>query len=101
MLVLGRSLDVSSRGVAALKVRCPRSETSCTIKAKLRVGGRTVARRTLTLASGESRTFRLKLSRSARATLAKRSKLAATAVVAAVDAAGNRTTLTRSVTLHD
>ena len=101
VLVLGRSLDVSSRGVAALKVRCPRSETSCTIKAKLKVRGRTVARRTLTLASGESRTFRLKLSRSARSALAKRSKLAATAVVAAVDAAGNRTTLTRSVTLHD
>ena len=100
VLVTGRSLRVSSSGVAKLAVRCPRSEVSCAVTVKLTLAGKSVARKTLTLSSGSTRSFRLKLSKAARRALAARSKLAATAVVTAADAAGNRKTTTRGMTLR-
>lgn len=100
MLVIGRSMAVSAGGVAKLRVRCPRSEKSCAVAVKLKLGGKTVARKSLTLSGGSTRSFRLKLSKAARTALAARSRLTVTAVVAAEDAAGNRKTTTRRMTLR-
>jgi hypothetical protein len=98
VLVLGRKLTVTGR-VTSLRVRCPRAEDSCVVTVKLKRAGKTVARRKLTLTSGETRAFSLRLARSARKALAKQGRLAVAAAVTAVDAAGNRTTVTRGVTL--
>ena len=100
VLVSGRTLKVSRRGVAKLRIRCPRTEVSCSITATLRSGGRRIARRTLTVEGGVTRTFRLQLSRAARRSLAARGKLRVKAVIFAVDAAGNDRTTTRRVTLR-
>jgi hypothetical protein len=67
---------------------------------KLTVRGKRVARKTLALSGGATQTFRLRLSKAARNALAKRSRLAAKAVITAEDAAGNRRTTTRRVTLR-
>ena len=99
VLVLGRSLKVSDSGVAKLRIRCPRSETSCSITVKVKKNGKRLARKTLTVPGGSTRTFRLQLSSSARAKLAERGKIKATAVISATDAAGNAKTTTRRITL--
>jgi hypothetical protein len=99
VLVMGRSARVSKRGVAKLKIRCPRSERSCDVAVKLKLGGKRVARKRLELSGGGTGTFALKLSKSARKKLAKRSSLKATATVSVEDAAGNERTTKHRVTL--
>ena len=99
MLVLGRSLKVSDSGVAKLRVRCPRSEERCAITVKVKKNGKRIARKTLSVPGGSTRTFRLKLSSSARAKLADLGRMKAKAVITATDAAGNTKTTTRRITL--
>ena len=99
VLVLGRSVRVSSRGVAKLRIRCPRSEISCAISAKLKQGGKRIARKSLMIPGGSTRTLRFQLSSSARAKLADRGSIKAKAVITATDAAGNVKTTTRRITL--
>ena len=99
VLVLGRSLKVSNSGVAKLRVRCPRSEESCAITVKVKSNGKRIARKTLTVPGRSTRTFRLKLSSSARAKLADLGRIKAKAVITATDAAGNSKTTTRRITL--
>ena len=99
VLVLGRSLKVSDSGVAKLRVRCPRAEESCAITVKLKRNGKRIARKTLTVPGGSTRTFRLKLSSSAIAKLADLGRIKAKAVITATDAAGTTKTTTRRITL--
>jgi hypothetical protein len=66
---------------------------------RLRLAGRQVATRTLTVNGGRARTFTLKLSRSARRALVRKRSLRATAVAAARDRAGNRATTRTSIRL--
>jgi hypothetical protein len=99
VLVLGRSLKVSSSGVAKMRIRCPRSETRCAVTVKLKKGGKRIARKSLTIPGGSTRTVRLKLSSAARAALDAKGKIKASAVITATDAAGNTKTTTRRVTL--
>jgi len=99
VLVLGRSLKVSDSGVAKLRVRCPRSEERCDITVKVKKNGKRIARKTLSVPGGSTRTFRLKLSSSARAKLADLGRMKAKAVITATDAAGNTKTTTRRITL--
>ena len=61
--------------------------------------GKRIARKTLTVPGGSTRTFRLKLSSSARAKLADLGRIKAKAVITATDAAGNSKTTTRRITL--
>ena len=63
-------------------------------------GSSTLARRSATIAGGRSATVTLTLSKAARTRLAKAKKLKVSAVIAATDAAGNRSTTTTSVTLR-
>jgi hypothetical protein len=99
VLVTSRSARVTKGGIAKLGVRCPRSEQTCEVSVKLKLRGKRVARKTLTVSSGATQAFRLKLSGAARRKLAARSSLAAFAVVSAEDAAGNEQTTTHRVTL--
>jgi hypothetical protein len=101
VLVMGTSLRVSESGVAKLRIRCPRSEASCAVTVKLKRGGKRIASKSLTLSGGGTRTFSLRLSKATRKALAARSRLTATAVITAEDAAGNETTTKRRVTLRD
>jgi hypothetical protein len=99
VFVTSRSARVTKGGIAKLGVRCPRSEQTCEVSVKLKLRGKRVARKTLTVSSGATQAFRLKLSGAARRKLAARSSLAAFAVVSAEDAAGNEQTTTHRVTL--
>jgi hypothetical protein len=99
VLVMGRSARVTKRGVAKFRIRCPRSEQSCAIAVQLKLAGKRVASKSLTVASGGTGTFRLRLSAAARRKLAASSSLAATAVVRAEDAAGNLRKTKHRVTL--
>jgi Domain of unknown function (DUF4082)/Bacterial Ig-like domain/Bacterial Ig domain len=94
-----RSTRVSRRGIAKLRVACPPGERSCRVTLRLRLAGRQVATRTLTVNGGRARTFTLKLSRSARRALVRKRSLRVTAVAAARDRAGNRATTRTSIRL--
>jgi len=98
--VTQRSVRVSKHGTAGVRVKCPLTEVRCTVTVKLKLGGKTVARKTLTLSGGTTRALGLRLSKATRLTLAARSKLEVTAVVTARDAAGNRRTTQLRMTLR-
>jgi hypothetical protein len=100
VLVVGGSVRVSKSGIAKLQIGCPPSESRCAVTAKLKLGNKRIARKTLTLSGGSTRTFRLQLSKAARTKLAARSRLKVTLVVTAEDAAGNQKTTTRRMTLR-
>jgi hypothetical protein len=87
-----RTTRVSRRGTARLRVACPPSEQRCRVTLRLRLPGRRIALRTLTVRGGRARTFVLELSRGARRALARRRSLRVTALAAARDLAGNRAT---------
>ena len=87
-----RSTRVSRSGTAKLRVACPAGERSCRVTLRLRLAGRQIATRTLSVDGGRARTFALRLSRSARRALVRKRSLRVTAVAAARDFAGNRAT---------
>ena len=67
---------------------------------RLRLAGRRVAARTLSVDGGRARTFALRLSRSARRALVRKRSLRVIAVAAARDFAGNRATTRTSIRLR-
>jgi hypothetical protein len=85
-----RSVRASRRGVVRLRVSCPKGP-ACRVHVRLRRKGHTLAGRTRTVPGGKTRTFELKLSRSARRTLLRKRVLRVT-VVASV-AHGKTTTV--------
>jgi len=94
------SVRASKRGKVRLRVRCPRAEVRCKVKLTLKRGGATVARTRVTVTGGVSRWATLGLDAVTRARLAARRRLKATAVITAVDAAGNRRRSARAITLR-
>jgi hypothetical protein len=99
-LVIGpRSVQVSKAGWATLKVTCPAGETRCKVVMRLKLGGKTVAQKTVTILGGKTMNVSLKLSASARAKLAKHKSLKVIASGTATDAAGNVKTTSISITL--
>jgi hypothetical protein len=95
-----KSLKVSKSGTVGLKLGCPTGETRCAVTVRLRLGNTTVASRSATIAGGSTATLKLKLNRAARKRLAKTSRLKLKALIAATDAAGNRSTATIALTLR-
>ena len=87
-----RSVKVSDRGRFKVRLRCPRTEIRCHIVLKVRYRGRTVARKRVTVAGGDTARVTLRLKRSARVALAFRGRLRVLALTTARDAAGNRAT---------
>jgi hypothetical protein len=95
-----RTLRVSKAGKVGVKLSCPAGEARCNVTVQLRLGRSTLARRSATISGGRSATVSLTLSKATRKRLAKDKKLKVSAVIAATDAAGNRSNATTSVTLR-
>ncbi len=90
---------VSSTGTARLKVACPSGETRCTVRLRLLAGRKTIASGTLTVDGGKTRTAALRLSRSARRSLARKGTQSVTVAATARDAAGNSTSTRTTIRL--
>jgi hypothetical protein len=96
-----RTVRASKRGTVTLRVRCPRSESRCTIRVRLVLGRKTIARsKAVKLKGGKSAKITMTLSRSARHRLAVRRRLKVKAVITVTDAAGNRSRKTVRITLR-
>ena len=98
--VVAGSSRVSKTGTVSFRVGCPKAETSCKVTVQLKRGSSAVARKTVTVKGGKTVTVALQLTKAARRQLTTHSTLKVSTVVTASDAAGNRTTTTRSLTLR-
>lgn len=98
--VVERSLRVSKKGAISFRVGCPRTETTCKVTVQLKRASTTAARKTVTVKGGETVTVTLQLTKAARLQLTKHSTLQLSTVVTARDAAGNRKTTTRPLTVR-
>jgi hypothetical protein len=93
-------LQASRSGLVPLRVRCVSATGQCTVQIRLRRGGNTVARRTVTIPQGGARTTTLRLSARTRKALARCRTVRMTASLLARDAAGDRQTLRRAITVR-
>ena len=98
--VVARSSRVSKKGTVSFRVACPKAETSCKVTVQLKRGSTTAARKTVTVKGGKTVTVTLQLTKAVRSQLTKHSTLKMSTVVTARDAAGNRKTTTRALTLR-
>ena len=98
-VVRTRRARVSAKGVATLRATCPGSETRCRVRLRIRLGRRYVGAKSLTLAGGETRKFRIKLGRGARQRLALAGSLRVTAVATIRDDSGDEDTVRKTVRL--
>ena len=98
--VVARSSRVSRKGAISFRVGCPKTETTCKVTLQLKRGSTTAARKTVTVKGGETVTVTLQLTKAARLQLTKHSTLKLSTVVTARDAAGNRKTTTRPLTVR-
>jgi hypothetical protein len=79
--VMRHTTRVSADGIVRLQVRCPRSELRCRVDVRLRRGGRPIAKKAITLVGGRTTTVKLRLTRRARAQLARARSLQVKAVL--------------------
>jgi hypothetical protein len=86
--LLSKRLNVKG-GKARVKLSLPAGESASTGKIKLKRGGKVVGSKAIALAGGETRTFKVALSKKTRKALADSGKLKATVKVELTDAAGN------------
>ena len=98
--VVARSLRASKQGTVSFRVGCPATEKQLQDPAPAQERGKTAASKTVTVAGGKTVTVTLQLSKATRQQLAKHSSLKVSTVVTASDAAGNRKTTTKRVTLR-
>jgi hypothetical protein len=70
------------------------------VSLKLKLSGKTLASKTITIAGGKTATVKLQLSSGALRQLVSRGRLKVSAVAKATDAAGNRKTVQSRITLH-
>jgi hypothetical protein len=73
--VMQRKAHVSREGIVRLRLRCPRTAAECRTRVRLRHRGRVIAKRTVTLEGGKTTKVKLRLTRRARARLAKAGSL--------------------------
>jgi hypothetical protein len=97
---VAKSLRASKKGTVSFTVGCPKTEKSCAVKVSLKNGKKTVASKLVTIKGGKTKTVTLTLNSAARKLLAKRHSLKLSSVVSATDAAGNRKTTTKQLTLR-
>ena len=83
-----KRVRMSRRGIVRLRVACPPAAQECRVTLRLKRRGRSIARRTLTLAGGDERRVALKLNRSTRRRLVRKGALR----VRAIAVSGGRTT---------
>jgi LmbE family N-acetylglucosaminyl deacetylase len=89
LVITPKSLRLSKAGWATLKVKCPATEKRCTVVMRVKLGGKTVAQKAVTILGGKTMKVSLKMSLWARAQLAKHGRLNVTVIGTATDAAGN------------
>ena len=94
-----RTVRVSRKGVATLRLTCPSGEVRCRVDLSLRRGGRRVAHGTVTVRGGESANVALHLTKTTRKQLARAHTLFVQASAIARDAAGNTATTTTRIHL--
>ena len=92
-------LKASKKGVVSFTVGCPATEASCKITMKLKNGAKTVASKTVTVKGGKNKMVTLQLNKATRQQL-KHRNVKVTSVLTATDAAGNKKTTTKKVTLR-
>ena len=98
--VVARSLRASRKGRVSFRVGCPSTEKRCKVTLQLKSMGKTAARKTVTVAGGKTVTVTLQLTKAVRRRLIKHHSLKLSAVITAIDAAGNRKVTTRKITLR-
>ena len=99
MVLRTRRARANADGVVKLRATCPQGEVRCRVTLRLRLHGRSIGTRTLALAGGETKRFRIQLRRSARRELANEGSLRVTAAATARDDAGNEATVRTAVRL--
>jgi len=100
VLLAKKNIKVKA-GKAIVKVTCPAGESACDGKIKIVRGGKVLGSIATKLAGGQTKTYKIALSRKAKAALAKAPgrKLAVTVKVKATDAAGNTGNVSKKLTL--
>jgi Ca2+-binding RTX toxin-like protein len=96
--IVSRNLAVE-RGKARVKLSLPAGESESTGRIKIKRGGKVVGSKAITLAGGETRTFKVALSKKTRKALAEARKLKATVQIELTDAAGNTGKASRKLNL--
>jgi hypothetical protein len=97
--LVAKSLKASKKGAVSFTVGCPATEATCKVTLKLKNGAKTVASKTVTVKGGKTKTVTLQLNKATRQQLKHRS-LKLSSVLSATDAAGNKKTTSKKVTLH-
>jgi hypothetical protein len=97
--LVAKSLKASKKGAVSFIVGCPATEATCKVTLKLKNGAKTVASKTVTVKGGKTKTVTLQLNKATRQQLKHRS-LKLSSVLSASDAAGNKRTTSKKVTLH-
>jgi hypothetical protein len=97
--LVAKSLKASKKGAVSFIVGCPATEATCKVTLKLKNGAKTVASKTVTVKGGKTKTVTLQLNKATRQQLKHRS-LKLSSVLSATDAAGNKKTTSKKVTLH-
>jgi hypothetical protein len=97
--LVAKSLKASKKGTVSFTVGCPATEATCKVTLKLKNGAKTVASKTVTVKGGKTKTVTLQLNKATRQQLKHRS-LKLSSVLSATDAAGNKKTTSKKVTLH-
>ena len=97
--LVAKSLKASKKGTVSFTVGCPATEATCKVTLKLKNGAKTVASKTVTVKGGKTKTVTLQLNKATRQQLKHRS-LKLSSVLTATDAAGNKRTTSKKVTLH-
>jgi hypothetical protein len=98
--VSARTTRMSARGTIAFRVRCPSSEERCKVALRLTHGASVAGRATVKVKGGRAATVTVHLTKAIRADLASHPSTRLTLVVAATDAAGNKRTTMRRITLR-
>jgi hypothetical protein len=97
--LVAKSLKASKKGAVSFTVGCPATEATCQVTLKLKNGAKTVASKTVTVKGGKTKTVTLQLNKATRQQLKHRS-MKLSSVLTAIDAAGNKKTTSKKVTLH-
>jgi hypothetical protein len=97
--LVAKSLKASKKGAVSFTLGCPATEPTCQVTLKLKNGAKTVASKTVTVKGGKTKTVTLLLNKAMRQQLKHRS-MKVSSVLTATDAAGNKKTTSKKVTLH-
>lgn len=97
--IISATLKLRRTGNVLVKVTCPATEPTCTGRLALRAQGRRIGAKAFTLTAGQTAVLKVKVSKKGRAAVKQQRRLSARAVATATDAAGNKGTTRKVVTI--